>query len=73
MKGLINSETRINYGLAAGHIHSTDDEERIRQYFSKQKEKWILFSPKDIKEKIKELANKGWEDNILTITAKLTN
>jgi hypothetical protein len=70
-RGLINENTKINYALAAGHIHYPEDEPKIRDYFSKQKEKWILFSPKDIKEKVKELAEKGWEDNLVTITAKL--
>ena len=71
-KGLINKKTKINYALAAGHIHYPEDEQRIRDYFLKQKEKWILFSPKDIKDKIKKLSEKGWEDNLVTMTAKLT-
>lgn len=70
-KGLIDENTTINYALAAGNIHSSKDEAKIRDYFSKQKGKWILFSPEDIKEKVKELATKGWEDNLVTITAKL--
>lgn len=70
-KGLINQKTKINYGLAAGNIKYPEDEQRIREHFSKQNEKWILFSPKDIKQKIKKLSDKGWEDNLVTITAKL--
>jgi hypothetical protein len=70
-KSLISEKTKVNYALAAGNIHSSEDEKRIREYFLKQKEKWILFSPKQIKDKIKELANKGWEDNLVTMTAKL--
>ena len=70
-QGLINENTKINYALAAGHIHYPEDEQRIREHFLKQKEKWILFSPKEIKEKMKELSQKGWEDNVITITAKL--
>ena len=71
-KGLINKETKINYALAAGHIHYPEDEQNIRDYFLEQKEKWILFSEKDIKDKIKKLSEKGWEDNLITMTAKLT-
>ncbi len=70
-RGLINENTKINYALAAGHIHYPADEPKIRDYFLKQKEKWILFSSKQIKDKVKELAEKGWEDNIVTMTAKL--
>lgn len=70
-RGLINDNTKINYALAAGHIHYPEDVPKIRDYFSKQKEKWILISPEDIKEKLRELATKGWEDNLVTITTKL--
>ena len=71
-KGLINQKTKINYGLATGNIKYPEDEQRIREYFSKQKEKWILFSEKYIKDKIKRLSRKGWEDNLIIMTAKLT-
>ena len=71
-QGLIKETTKINYALAAGHIHSSEDESRIRGYFLSQKEKWILFSSKQIKDKIKELAEKGWEDSLVVMTAKLT-
>jgi Holliday junction resolvase-like predicted endonuclease len=70
-RGLINEKTRIKFALAAGHIHYPEDEQRIREYFSQQKEKWILFSPKDIRDEIKKLSKKGWEDNLLTIATKL--
>jgi hypothetical protein len=68
-QGLINETTKINYALAAGNIHSSADESKIRDYFSPRG--WKLFSPKEIKEKIMELSEKGWEDNLVTITAKL--
>jgi len=71
-QGLINENTKINYALAAGNIHYPEDVSKIRDYFSKQKEKWILFSPKQIKDKIKGLSKKGWEDNLVVMTAKLT-
>lgn len=68
-QGLINKDTRINYALAAGKIHSSDDESKISEYF--RRKGWKLFPPKKIKDKIKELSQKGWEDNLLTIAAKL--
>ncbi|GFN21951.1 hypothetical protein TAMC210_02670 [Thermanaeromonas sp. C210] len=67
-QGLINATTRINYALAAGHVYS-NDEARIQDYF--QKNGWIFISPSQIKERIRKLAAKGWEDNLITITAKL--
>lgn len=71
--GLINERTKIKYALAAGHIYSTrksDDEPKIRDYF--EKKGWRLFPPKQIRDKVMELTGKGWEDNLITVTAKLT-
>ena len=68
-QGLINERTTINYALAAGNIHSSADESKIRDYFSRGG--WKLFSPKEIKEKVVELSEKRWEDNLVTMTAKL--
>lgn len=68
-QGLINEKTKINYALAAGHIHSSADESKISDYFSQRG--WKLFPPNQIKDKIKKLSEKGWEDNLVTITAKL--
>ena len=71
-QGLINKGTKINYALAAGHIHYPEDELKIKDHFLKQKEKWILFPPEDIKDIIRKLSEKSWEDNVVTMTAKLT-
>lgn len=71
-QGLINKETKINYALAAGNIHSEVDEAKIREYFSKTGRGWKLFSPKDVKTSIRSFAERGWEDNLVTMTAKLT-
>ncbi len=68
-QGLINGKTQISYALAAGNIHSSADESKIRYHFSQRG--WKLFSPKEIKGKIAELSEKGWEDNEVTMTAKL--
>jgi hypothetical protein len=71
-EGLINSKTTVKYGLAAGKIHtykSGSDEKRIRSYFDSKG--WLLFSPKQIQEKVTKLADKSWEDNIATLTAKI--
>lgn len=67
-KGLIKKNTEINYGLAAGKIY-TGEESDIRDYFIEMG--WRLFLPEQIKDKISELSNKVWEDNLVTMTAKL--
>ena len=67
-QGLIGQDTTIRYGLAAGHIHS-GDELKIMDYFSKKG--WILFTPAQIKEKVRGLSEKGWEDDLVTMTSKL--
>ena len=67
-QGLVNENTKVNYALAAGHIHS-GDEPYIAEYFSKNG--WKLFSPSQIKDTVKRLSKKGWEDDLITMTAKL--
>lgn len=66
---LINSNTRVNYALVAGNIHSEDDEMKLAKHFSKKG--WKLFSPRMIKKKVGELSDRGWDDNEITMTAKL--
>jgi len=67
--GLINEKTKINYALAAGKFHTSKDEAATEAFFSKRG--WKLFTPKKIKDKIRKLAERGYEDNLATITAKL--
>jgi hypothetical protein len=67
-QGLINEQTTINYGLAAGNIHS-GNELHIRAHFLRKG--WKLFTPEQIKERVKRLSTKGWEDDLITMTAKL--
>jgi len=69
-QGLINRHTEFNFALAAGNIHSAADELKISKYFTKRG--WKLFLPKHIKEKMRQLSEKGYEDDVLTIAAKLT-
>lgn len=68
VQGLIDSKTRVNYALAAGHFHS-GDEQSIIEHFSNRK--WKVFTPVHIKEYLKQLASKGWEDDLVTMTVKL--
>ncbi|MBI4330315.1 MAG: hypothetical protein HY673_03425 [Chloroflexi bacterium] len=70
-QGLINVNTKVTVGLAAGHIHSPRDEVRIQKHFSKNG--WRLFAPQQIKGYVNALADKGWEDSLVTIASKLIN
>lgn len=65
-QGLINDDTAIRYGLAAGRIR---DEGEIKEHFLKNG--WMLFMPQDIKRTLSELSKKSWEDDVVTMTAKL--
>jgi hypothetical protein len=67
-KGLILGNIHIKYGLAAGHIHS-GHEDPLSKYFSKRG--WILITPAQIKETLRKFAGKGYEDDLVTVTAKL--
>lgn len=67
-KGLIKKNTAIRYGLAAGKVYKGEESE-ICDYFKKKG--WYLFLPERIKTTISELSEKGWEDNLITITTKL--
>ena len=67
-QGLIAEKTSLKYALAAGHIHS-GHEDSLTDYFAKRG--WILITPHTIAEKMRQLANKGWEDDLVTVTAKL--
>lgn len=67
-QGLINRRTKTNYALVAGKIYP-GAEPLLEEYFANNG--WILFTPSKIKQKMRELASKGWEDNIATMTAKL--
>jgi len=58
-----------SWALAAGKFHTSKDEADTEAFFSKRG--WKLFTPKKIKDKIRQLAKRGYEDNLATITAKL--
>ncbi len=66
---IIRPSTKVKYALAAGHVQPKSST-AIAEYLSKKG--YLYFDPVDIKQTIKNLANKGWDDNIITVTAKLT-
>ncbi len=67
-KGLIKDHVKMRYGLAAGKIHS-GHEDLLKKYFSRQG--WELITPTQIKETLKKFSGKGYEDDLVTVTAKL--
>lgn len=67
-RGLINHETSVSYGLIAGKIHKNREKEFENYYKDKH---WLFWGPTKIKSKIKQLSSKGYENNAVTITAKL--
>ena len=67
-KGLITDHVKVRYGLAAGKIHS-GHEGLLIKYFSEHG--WELIRPAQIKETLKKFSDKGYEDDLVTVTAKL--
>lgn len=64
----ITQETKLNFGLIAGNIHKNNYKEIKKLYNSKN---WFFWGPEEIKDKIRELSKKGYEDNAVIMTAKL--
>ncbi len=66
--GLVKNEVKVNYGLAAGKIHK-GNEKPLADYF--RKNSWILITPDQLRNFVEQCASKGWEDDVVTMTAKL--
>jgi hypothetical protein len=66
---IIKKTTKVKYALAAGNVQKKSLKD-VADYLSKNG--YLYFDPVDIKQTIKNLASKGWDDNIITLTAKLT-
>ena len=67
-QGLIKGNIKVNYGLAAGNIHRGSGKP-LTDYF--RKKGWKLITPREIKNFVEQLAEKGWEDDLVTMTVKL--
>ena len=65
---MANESTAINLGLAAGNVYQSKSEE-IKNLFNSKG--WVFWSPEDIKQKVYELASKGYENEPAIITAKI--
>ena len=66
--GMANSKTKITLGFAVGKIYKKQSEP-IRKLM--EDKGWLFWSPEDIKEKIIALAEKGYENDPMMITAKI--
>jgi len=67
-KGFINKATKFSYGLIAGKVYKKREAE-LGKYCKKKK--WLFWGASIIKEKLNELSGKGYENNAVTIAAKL--
>jgi len=66
--GMANSNTEISLGLATGKVYQGKSEP-IREFM--EKNKWLFWSPEDIKNKVTALAERGYENDPAIITAKI--
>ena len=66
--GMGTAGTQISLGLAAGNVYQSKSEE-IRTLFNSRG--WTFLSPEDIREKVTDLAEKGYENEPSIITTKI--
>ena len=66
--GMGTTQTKITLGLAAGNVYQSKSEE-IRSMFNSRG--WAFLSPEDIREKVTDLAAKGYENEPSIITTKI--
>lgn len=66
--GMVNPDTKISLGLAAGKVYQ-EQSEPIREFMAMKK--WLFWSPEDIKQKVTALAARGYENDLAIITAKI--
>ena len=65
---MANDSTTISLGLAAGNVYQSKSMD-IKKLFKNKG--WLFWSPEDIKQKVYELASKGYENEPAIITAKI--
>jgi hypothetical protein len=70
---IIRPSTTVNFGLIAGKVHSNKKnphrEKDLETYFNQKG--WFFWGPTSIKQKLTNLSVKGYENNVITITAKI--
>ncbi len=67
-KGFINASTLFSYGLIAGNVYNS--KEADLEAYCKSKN-WLFWGPTIIKKKLEQLSGNGYENNAVTIAAKL--
>lgn len=67
-QGMANEATKLQLGLAAGKVRNNASDE-IRQFIESRG--WIFWSPDQIRNKVENLANRGYENDPAIITAKI--
>ena len=65
---MANSDTKITLGLAAGKVYQGQSRQ-IREFMNKKN--WLFWSPEDIKHKVTALAERGYENDMAIIAAKI--
>jgi hypothetical protein len=66
--GMARTDTKVSLGLAAGKVYQGQSGP-IREFM--EKNKWLFWSPEDIKHKVTVLAERGYENDPAIITAKI--
>ena len=67
-QGLVKDDCNYKLGLVAGNVYQNKSID-IAEYF--QVNEWFFWSPEMIKEKVNNLAHIGYENNTVTLTAKI--
>ena len=68
-EGLFRGHPRIRYCLAAGHIASDSDRQKLRSHFTRRG--WLLFDESWIRDRLWRLSGAPYQNEIVTMTAKL--
>ena len=66
--GHVNQDTKISFGLVAGKVQNKKETD-LEKYF--ENKNWLFWGPTILKKKLVELSKKGYENNAVTIAAKL--
>lgn len=66
--GHLKPSTKISFGLVAGNVYRNREQE-MQEYF--RRKNWLFWGPTDIRNKLCRLAEKGYENNAVTIVAKI--
>lgn len=68
IKGIIKEKPTVKYGLVAGKVYQNKEKE-LKEYFKMRE--WFFWGPSDVKEKVRLLADKGYENHPVTISVKI--